>query len=136
MYVDEINIGPMKSNYGSQGNFFLGKMSELNIFSNIFSEDELLSITRNCEKIENGTYIFEWSKLKKSDIRIPENSLIETKERSINEFCSIRAKKRIEIIPFPVDTKTANKACTAWGGRMFLPESMEDIKKMKMITDK
>ena len=70
--IQKIAFGPLGYPF-FKGKFFLGRVSELNIFSNSFTDQELIEITSDCKKINKGEKIFDWSMLNPSDILIPEN---------------------------------------------------------------
>ena len=131
--IKEIYFGPMSPTFTGVSNaYFRGKVSELNIFSNSFSEEELMEMTGSCAKIENGTKVFDWSQVQISDIVIPENlvSYVKLKTKSYDNICSRKKSKKIDIIPFPNKMEVANRACTAWGAKIFMPETEDDLKKM------
>ena len=70
--IERIAFGPLGYPFFG-GKFFLGRVSELNIFSNSFTDQELIEITSDCKKINKGDKVFDWSGLKPSDVIIPEN---------------------------------------------------------------
>ena len=70
--IQKIAFGPLEYPF-FRGTFFLGRVSELNIFSNTFSDKELIEITGDCKKISKGDKVLDWSSVKPSDVFIPEN---------------------------------------------------------------
>ena len=70
--IQKITFGPLGYPFFS-GRYFLGRVSELNIFSNSFTDQELIEITKSCDRIDRGDKIFDWSNLKPSDVYIPNN---------------------------------------------------------------
>ena len=62
-HVDTIEFGPMSKEFTGYGMYFSGKISELNMFSETFSVEELVAITGSCENIEREK-AFDWSKIK------------------------------------------------------------------------
>ena len=70
--IQKITFGPLGYPFFS-GRYLLGRVSELNIFSNSFTDQELIEITKSCDKIDRGDKILDWSTLKPSDVYIPNN---------------------------------------------------------------
>ena len=131
--IKEIHFGPNSPAFTGVSNaYFRGKVSELNIFSNSFSEEELIAITGSCAKIENGTKVFDWSAVQKSDIVIPDNlvNYVKVKIDVHDDICSRKKSKKIDIIPFPTNMEVANRVCNAWGAKIFMPETEDDLKEM------
>ena len=115
------------------GGYFLGRLSELYIFSNSFTDDELISITKSCKRIGKGSKVFDWSKLLPSeDIIIPKDDAdIRIVKRSVEDICATVKNKQIDLLPFKMNTQTATGACKSLGGTMFYPtiEDTESVRK-------
>ena len=109
------------------GGYFLGSVSELYIFSNSFTNDELISITKSCKRIGKGSKVFDWSKISPSeDIIIPKDDAdIRIVKRSVEDICATVKNKQIDLLPFEMNTQTATASCQSLGGTMFFP-TLED----------
>ena len=70
--IQNITFGPIGFPL-FKGTYFLGRVSELNIFSNSFTDQELIAITSDCKAISKGDKVLDWSRVKPSDVIIPEN---------------------------------------------------------------
>ena len=136
--IDIIEFGPMPSSHDYGGSYFDGKVSELYIYSNSFTTEELIEITRNCTRYEKynemGTKVFEWSKIESSSVKIPQNSNINIVKIKDDYFCLELSSKILGYIPFPLDIHSANTACIAWGGKLNLPDNEEELELMKNMT--
>ena len=132
--IKEIEFGPgpkPKSNTWH----FTGKISEFNMFSNTFTEDELITLTKSCSRVEKGIKVFDWSEILTSDIITPQDVDIPVKVKNKEYFCSRNEEFALAMIPFPMTAEYANTVCKAWGGYIFLPESLEDLQIMKNLID-
>ena len=126
------NIGEVVFGPGSKTSWYYnGKVSELSIFSNTFTEYDLLQLTKSCSRVNEGIMLFDWSQIQPSDVVIPQESKIKVKIRNINYFCSEKNSFTLGMFPFPMMADQANTVCTAWGSKLFLPESSNDLKSMK-----
>ena len=109
----------------TNGGYFLGRLSELYIFSTSFNDEELISMTESCKTIGNeGSRVLDWSKLSPfKDILIPQdNTNIKIVEGNVEDFCSKVKSKQIDLLPFGMDIQTAMLACPSLGGQMFNPD--------------
>ena len=97
-----IMIGP--TSYQSNSvKYFMGKISELNIFSKSFSESELVEMTASCDKIDSpGEKVFDWSKIESVDFTLPNGYSIEVESDKIQDTCSTKQRNQIAILPFPI----------------------------------
>ena len=115
----------------TNGGYFLGRLSELYIFSNSFNDGELVSITKSCKRIgSEGSRILDWSKLSPSkDIFIQEaNADIQIVEGNVEDICVEVKSKQINLLPFEMNMQTAMSSCQSLGGQMFNPDyEHEDI---------
>ena len=126
------NIGELAFGPGSKSTwYFNGKVSELNIFSNTFTEYELLQLTKSCSKANKGIMLFDWSQVQLSDVIIPQELKIKVKVRTNNYFCSKKSTLTVGMFPFPMMAEQANTVCNAWGSKLFFPESSNDLTLMK-----
>ena len=67
------NIGEVVFGPGSKSSwYFNGKVSELNIFSNTFTEYDLLRLTKSCSRVNESKMLFGWSQVQPSDVIIPQ----------------------------------------------------------------
>ena len=131
LYIKEIHFGNGGSTY------FRGSISELNLFSKTFTTEDLVTMTKGCKKIEenaNNNVIFEfkWSEVKSSQIVIPPalNGMIEIKEENAKDICStLSSTKIMEYFPWILTMEKAANMCDAWGGKIYLPESVKEIGK-------
>ena len=99
---EEILIGPSYFN-SSLIRYFSGKISEIYLFSNLFTDTELIEMTLDCKRIAYGNKVFDWSNLKVSDVKIPNGALIKTEMEMIDEVCSRRKSNQIALIPFAMN---------------------------------
>ena len=109
----------------TNGGYFLGRLSELYIFSTSFNDEELISITESCKRIDHeGSRILDWSKLSPSkDILIPQdNTEMKIVEGNVEDFCSKVKNKQIDLLPFGMNIQTAMLSCSSLGGQMFHPD--------------
>ena len=135
--VEEFIFGPYLTTISNNGKYFTGKIAELDIFSNSFSEEELTSITKNCQRIAIGTKVLDWSKIRQSEISIPEDTPIMTEMDEIGEVCSNQKSAReTKILPFSVTAKDANLACKSLGAKLFQPKSIDDFDNVRNAVKK
>lgn len=129
--IDKIMFGP-----GLQKGalYFTGKVSELNIFSSTFTENELLNLTKDCSIVTKGIKLFDWSIIQPSNVIIQQDMNIKIKVKNNDYFCSKKNSLTIGIIPFPMEMELANKMCKAWSGHLFLPQTSNDLEKMENLT--
>ena len=98
----KIMIGPTSYQSPSVEKYFMGKISELYLFSNHFTESELISMTKSCDKIATGTKVFDWSKITLSDFTFPNGYSIKLESDSIEDACSTKQRFQIAVLPFPM----------------------------------
>ena len=70
--ISMISFGPVEHQVFA-AKYLLGRVSQLNLFSNSFSEKELTDITRSCSETSTGNKIFDWSRIGISDIDVPQD---------------------------------------------------------------
>ena len=116
----EIIAGPNLGNYNDL-QYFDGKLTEINVFSNSFTIDEMKAITSNCGKVSKRNKIFDWSSVQETDLKIPQEVKVETEMRKTVKMCSSRAKDLITLMPFPTFIEEANIGCQAFGAQMLQP---------------
>ena len=128
--VKDVIIGPWKEIY------FNGKLVELDIFSNSFSEDEIIAITQSCERFKEGIKVLEWAKILETDISVAEDTLIKVTTDNLDVICPNHKSAQItKIMPFAVNAKEASFTCQALGGKLFLPLSSKDFHYTKNEID-
>ena len=115
----------------TNGGYFLGKLSELYIFSTSFDDEELISITESCKRIGNeGSRVLDWSKLSPSkDILIQDNNAdIQIMKGNVEDICAKVKNNQVDLLPFEMNMQTAVLSCQSLGGQMFNPDyEHEDI---------
>ena len=129
--ITNLEIGP--PDYADMF-YFNGKVSELYIFSNTFTTEELISISKDCSIVEKGIKVFDWAQVQTSDIIIPQSSDIEIEIRNRDYFCLEKDELNLGMLPFWMTAEAANINCRAWSGKVFLPQSSKDLEKMKMLV--
>ena len=117
-------VGPNLGTYKMQ--YFNGKITEINVYSNSFTIEELTTITTTCEKVSIGNKMSDWSDVKETDLTIPEGAIVETEMRKTERMCSSRLKNLITLMPFPTSMNEANIACQAFGAQMLQPFASSD----------
>lgn len=116
VFSTEVVFGPDISS-GENFEFFAGKISELNVLSDSLSETELINVTSNCDKINIGKKIFDWSHINSESVTIPNGTEdIKTEMRETFRICRKRQKVLMTLLPFPSKMKEANDVCLAFGG--------------------
>ena len=68
-------------------------------------------------------------------MEVPEGLEIKVKGKSLGKLCSVKNKNKIGIFAFPTTIENGNTICLAWGGSMFMPETIKDLKMMRDIVD-
>ena len=130
--IDKIVFGP---GFNPNIFYFNGKVSDLNIFSNYFTEYELITLTKSCSRVNKGVKLFDWAQLQQYDFIIPQEDLnVEIKWKSDDYFCSEKNNLTVGMFPFPMEAEFANTVCKAWNGNIFLPESSNDLEQMEYIV--
>ena len=129
--IDKIVFGP---GFNPNMFYFNGKVSDLNIFSNYFTEYELINLTKSCSRINKGKKLFDWAEIQKYDFIIPQDLNIEIIEKINDYFCSAKNSLTLGMFPFPMEVERANTVCKAWSGNIFLPESSNDLEQMEYIV--
>ena len=98
----KIIIGPLSFKTTADVQYFKGKISELNLFSNSFSELQLKKMSGSCMKIMEGEKVFDWSQIKSSDVSIPYGYSITLESDNIEDVCSTKQRDQIALLPFPL----------------------------------
>ena len=127
-------VGPNLGTYKMQ--YFNGKITEINVYSNSFTIEELTTITTTCEKVIIGNKMSDWSDVKETDMTIPEGAIVETEMRKTERMCSSRLKNLITLMPFPTSMNEANIACQAFGAQMLQPFASSDYLSILGLEDK
>ena len=127
-------VGPNLGTYKMQ--YFNGKITEINVYSNSFTIEELTTITTTCEKVSIGNKMSDWSDVKETDLTIPEGAIVETEMRKTERMCSSRLKNLITLMPFPSSMEEANIACQAFGAQMLQPFASSDYLSILGLEDK
>ena len=128
--VKDVVFGPFRESY------FTGKVAELDIFSNSFSEDEIITFTQSCDRIKEGNKVLEWAKVLATDISVAEDALIDVTLDNLDVLCpNHKSAQKTKIIPFTVTAKEASFTCRSLGGQLFLPFSSEDFQYTKNEID-
>ena len=129
--VTELSFGPMPDPNDNRYSPFLGSIAELNIFSNTFTEQDLISISGSCQQIAIGKKEFAWADKIKDDIQVKISKGLEVKEKEAVNLCSKKPGNKIEIVPRAMSLAEADVACKVLGGNVFMPgfeeEDFEDM---------
>ena len=129
--IEELSFGPMPNPTDNRFSPFSGSVGELNIFSNTFSEQDLVSISGSCQKITIGKKEFSWAEKNKDDVQAKESKGMEVKPKEVVKLCSKKPGNKIEIVPKGMSLAEADDACKALGGSVFMPgydeEDFEDM---------
>ena len=125
--IGEIRFGPIPDKTDKRSVSFTGRISELNIFSDSFTEDELVSFSENCERIDvsNGK-VLNWHEVSSSNIIIDKDVTIG--KDSMLDICFTRKTDHVDVLPYAMDFQEASDACISLGGSMYLPKSLDGIK--------
>ena len=95
---DEISFGTI-SYSAKTVKYFTGKISEFFIFSNSFSELELVELTQSCNRIAIGNKILDWSRVQPKDVSIPQGVLIKTEISNPQAICKKRLSTQKNLLP-------------------------------------
>ena len=104
----KIMIGPTSYQSPSVEKYFMGKISELYLFSNHFTESELIAMTKSCDKITSGKKVFDWSKVTLLDFTMPNGYSIKLEPDSMQDVCSTKQRFQIAVLPFPMTIEGIN----------------------------
>ena len=121
-YIKDLSFGPTHNPNDARISPFVGIISELNIFSNTFSETDLIAITGSCKKIEIGDKEFSWSEIYPSDL-IRSNGEIKVEVNNVEDICSVRRTRNLEIIPISSSLEDAIMNCQVLGLDILLPKA-------------
>ena len=120
-FIEDLSFGPTHDPNDARISPFVGIISELNTFSNTFSNTDLIAITGSCKKIEIGDKEFSWSDIHPSDV-IRSNGEIKVEVSNVEDICSVRRTRNLEIIPISTSLEDAIMNCQVLGLDILLPK--------------
>ena len=104
---------------------FVGELSELNIWSDSLSLENLIDITKTCRHPEPDPDILQWSNITKSMLTGDNNH-----QRTIKQVCSQGKAEAsyYKLIPHLQDQDGAMKTCEVLNGQLVSPKSLSEYK--------
>ena len=104
---------------------FKGELSELNIWSNSLSMDDLIYITKSCSHPKPVPDILQWSDITTSMLTGDNNH-----QRTIKQLCShgIGETSYHKLMPHFQDQDGAMKTCEVLNGQLASPKTLEEYK--------
>ena len=104
---------------------FKGELSELNIWSNSLSMDDLIYITKSCSHPKPVPDILQWSDITTSMLTGDNNH-----QRTIKQLCSRgkTEKSYYKLIPHLQDHDDAMKTCEVLNGQLAYPKTLDEYK--------
>ena len=135
MKIDTIGFGPLGEDVNLPGGYFLGKVSEFYIFTNHFNSEQLKIMSKQCDKIEAGSKILDWSGLQESNVSIPDGVDIILEKENVSEVCSTSRAKKFNLLPFALIAEKASTSCKSLGGQIWAPGSQTDIEDLRNLFD-
>ena len=130
----EIIIG-VTSFKSSSAKYFNGKFSELNIFEESFSIEELTKLSSQCQRPSPQLKrLFDWSLLEESEIGFPEGFSIQIESDPINKLCSSEKEAQLTVLPFPMKLADGNTACKSIGAEALITTTQFHFKIVDIET--
>ena len=110
------------------GGNFVGELSELNIWSNSLSLENLIDITKTCRHPEPDPDILQWLNITNSMLTGDNNH-----QRTIKQVCSQGKAdpSYYKLIPHLQDQDGAMKTCEVLNGQLVSPKALSEYKSWK-----
>ena len=125
---NELIIGITSFKSGT-ARYFDGKISELHIFEEAFSIQELTKLSGKCERLSSSSMkIFDWSLLEESEISYPDEFEIQIEYDPISNLCSTRKRSQLALLPFPMKVADGNAACKSLGADVLIMTTKSHFK--------
>ena len=125
IYFNQIVMGSTYEVGDLWGDNFKGELSELNIWSNSLSMDDLIYITKSCSHPKPVPDILQWLNITNSMLTGDNNH-----QRTIKQLCSRgkTEKSYYKLIPHLQDHDDAMKTCEVLNGQLASPKTLEEYK--------
>ena len=123
--VNQLFMGSSMDQWAAAADDFIGELSELNIWSNSLSLDNLIFITNSCSYPKPVPDILQWLNITNSMLTGYSNH-----QRTIKKLCS-KGKTETsyhKLIPHFQDQDGALKTCKVLNGQLASPKSLDEYK--------